>query len=147
MLRLGGVTHGAKRELAIGSLAQADERLRSYAAAHGRPTSLKLTLGDGRFEQSFDDEGRTAREVSLGGGAARLLRYRSLARDASAGDVKIEYSPQGTTETFAIELGIAGGDSVWLLFAGLTGQLTQLEEERDVESILQAIRPDGLDAD
>jgi hypothetical protein len=58
----------------------------------------------------------------------------------------VRYDPYGHSETFALEILGPGDRSAWILFAGLSGQIRRLEDRRDVERILELIRPTRPDA-
>ena len=78
--------------------------------------------------------------------AIRVARFVSTTRDKTAGRLAVRYAPDGTTETFAVQLKPPTQTPVWLLFAGVTGQMTSLEDARDAQDTLQAIRRARLDS-
>jgi len=100
------------------------------AAAH----SVSLPRGH-RIEQLVlaPDVG----DAATGGAAARRV---------ISGAIDIAYSPQGASPTYALRLGSPSGRQQWLVFAGLTGQMTVIDDERDVDNLfamLAATRPDA----
>jgi hypothetical protein len=83
------------------------------------------------------------REAGLAGTAARTLlpasvrieevRLSSSAR--SFDDVAVDYSPLGLSSTWAVKL-VAEERSLWLVFAGLSGQMTVLEDDAQAAQYL-----------
>lgn len=143
-IRLSGTAQAARLEWAIQRLAAEDTLMRTHAAASGRAAHLRVQLGTGRLIRDFGDRREKASPVDLGQNL-QVSRFLSAARDIETGDASIDYSPSGTCQTFAVELKGPGNRSILMLFAGITGQVTRIEDGRDVSRILQAMRPTGTD--
>jgi len=146
MTRMGSVTHRARLQAEVERLAALDGALRSHAARHAAACRLKLDLDAGEIERVSGGEDRIARTLALSG-AVRLSRFLSATRDTGHGTIHVDYSPQGTSESFALQLQVGDGESRWLLFAGVTGQITEWEEQRDVERILHTLHSTRVDLD
>ncbi len=84
-------------------------------------------------------------------GSRRINTVRS-------GVVDVRYSTQGRSETFAVRLGWVvdqtnkdeakgvnefRGDGVWLIFAGLTGQVTLIHDEQEVQNLFEWLEAGG----
>lgn len=143
-VRFSASVRRAKLEWAIGRMTTTESGLRNQTARHARGGRLSLELGTGQLRRSFRGREQATTTIDLGSGV-ELVSFLSKTRDVKSGRVVVDYSQQGTTETFAVEIETQGDDSTWLLFAGLTGQITRLEEERHVEQLLQTVRPSGID--
>ena len=78
-----------------------------------------------------------------------------------SGVMEVAYSTQGRSETFALRLAwdaevmspgfeseadVFRGDGVWMVFAGVTGQVTLLHDEREVQNLFAWLESGGLDA-
>ena len=145
VLKLGGASKRAKFEWAIERLESAEGGLRMQAAKQGQEASLRFRIGKDDFQRSVGTDAKGVAGLRLGGDVT-VSRLLSRTRDASTGEVTIDYSVQGVSETFALLLRGRGDDQVWLLFAGTTGQATRLYEEEDVQIILETIGERGVDA-
>jgi prepilin-type N-terminal cleavage/methylation domain-containing protein len=75
----------------------------------------------------------------------RLETVRLAGRTSASGDVAIEYR-DGRSPSYAVEVVGPDRSSRWLVFAGLTGQLTRLTDEREVEALFAALSPASDDA-
>lgn len=142
MMRAGAVTYAARLEQSLGRLENSDETTRNYAARHAQSGWLRFELGTNRFERAIDGRAQSTQRHTLGSNIV-INRFVSTSRDADAGDARIDFTSQGASETYAIEITSHGHPSIWLLFAGLTGQVVRLQEADDVASVFQAIREAG----
>ncbi len=145
VLRFSGTTRRAQFEWSLERLMVADRRLRTHSVTSGRSASLAFEIGSGRLECVFGSQRESTSNVELGTRIS-VTRFLTAARHVETGKVEIPYDPYGHSETFAIELEGPGDQSTWLLFAGLTGQTRRLEDRRDVEHILETLRPASSDA-
>jgi type II secretory pathway pseudopilin PulG len=142
--RIGGAQQRASFEQAIAQWEFFDQQLRIEARRHGQPVQARLELGTGRLVREAVDRGRrTAATQSLAGNI-RIARFTSATRDAKTGNINVTYGPQGTSETFAVKLAGPGARQEWLLVAGVSGQMTRVEKDSEVEDVLQALAPAGV---
>lgn len=144
IVRFSGSLRRARLEWAIGRFVATESGLRNQTARHARGGRLSLELGTRELRRAFGGRKQEATTIDLGSGV-EVRTFLSKTRDVSSGQVVVDYTEQGTTETFAVEIETPGEESRWLVFAGLTGQITRLEEERDVEKLLEAVRHSGTD--
>jgi type II secretion system protein H len=144
-LHLSGTVHTASIEWATDRLIATDSLMRSHASACGRPAHLRFELGSGRLIRDFGEPRATPSPVDLGR-SLQVSRFLSAARDIETGEVTIDYSSLGASRTFAVQLQGPGNQSRWLFFAGITGQVTRMEEGQDARRMLQALRRSGADA-
>jgi type II secretion system protein H len=144
-LRLSGTAQAARFEWAIERFTATDSLMRTHAAASGRSAQLRFQLGTGRLDRQFESRSANTSSVELGQNV-EVARFLSATRDVETGDVAIDYSPSGSSQTYAVELKGPGDRAAWMLFAGVTGQMTRLEEERDAGRLLQAIRRPRIDS-
>ncbi len=138
VVQMSGVTRQAKLEQTVGILVHVDSHLREHAIRFGVCGALRFDLSRGILRSLPGSEG-AGRTQSLGNGVV-IRRVMSATRDIAFGAMTVDYSCIGTTETYAVELESDGGDAVWVLFAGLSGQVTRFKDVRDVEEVLQAAR-------
>jgi prepilin-type N-terminal cleavage/methylation domain-containing protein len=145
MLRFGATTHKAQFEWSLERVIATDRLLRTHCVTSDQPGRLEFEIGAGRVKRVFGAKRTASSAVELGA-RMRITRFLAALRHVETGKVEVAYDPYGHSETFAVELEGPGDRSAWILFAGLTGQTRRFEDRRDVERILEAIRPAGPDA-
>jgi type II secretion system protein H len=145
VLRFSGTTRRAQFEWSLERAMAADRRMRTHSGTCGRPASLAFEIGSGRLECAFGSQREATSNVELGA-RTHITRFLTARRHVETGKVEIPYDPYGHSETFAIEIEGPGDRSTWILFAGLTGQTRRLEDRRDVEHVLETLRPASSDA-
>jgi prepilin-type N-terminal cleavage/methylation domain-containing protein len=145
MLRFGATTHKAQFEWSLERVMATDRLLRTHCVTSGQPGRLEFEIGAGRLERVFGARQAGSSAVELGA-RMRITRFLAAQRHVETGKVEVAYDPYGHSETFAVEIEGPGDQSAWILFAGLTGQTRRFEDRRDVERILETIRPASPDA-
>jgi len=139
MVNYTGVTQNAQLELSVGKLELFEQQLRLFTAQHHQTGLMEINLDENRLKRIYHTEEPDGEQLSLGNGS-KLVRVLSRTRDLRGNRTRFEYSPQGTTETFAIQINLDSGQSTWLLFAGLTGKVTRFEKNRDVEELFRGLQ-------
>jgi len=119
-----------------------DAVARHAARQSGRGVTLVLDPADGSMvrQDMTAGEPREAYRAALPGGF-KLDRVRT-AEDASrslGGRTVIPCSADGRTQTYAVHI-VGGGRDRWLVFAGLTGQPTEVAHEAEVDQIFDTAR-------
>ena len=146
-IRLGGPLAQTSLEDAVGQIAQADQLARAYARQHGRPLVLVYQVDRNRvFRQEADDRRPSGGVLELPR-SIRLRRVIAEGRELASGQAELAVSRQGYSPTYGLELMTDKGRQVWLLAAGLTGQVSRLEHEKDLRQALAAAGPAGPHAD
>lgn len=145
-IRLSSLTRGARFEWAIGHAMSLDASARVYAKTHDRPVALQFELGTNQLQRAFGKSQADRRELSLGD-SVTIRRLVSQAKDSSSGKATVDYSREGRSQTYAIEIVGHGksAQSVWLLFVGATGQVERQESEFEVVRLSKATKA-GNDA-
>jgi type II secretory pathway pseudopilin PulG len=155
-LRLEGPVARATAGDLTGRIAALDRLTRVAARRHDRALVVEFDLGAGSVRR-FDAERREQRGTALdlprswrlaqvvvaGGGSGGAS---GGAQEASAGRVLVAFSRRGLSPTYALCIeGPGGGEGAWLVAAGLTGEVTQVENEKEVKAIFAALagRPDA----
>lgn len=137
--RWSGSVQTAKLQWGIDRIEAIDGMLRSEAAHKAASGTIQFDVGTGTIERELNNNKDSKRKTTLGHNLA-VTRVITQVREASQGETVIDYSPQGTAETYAVELTSANGHSVWIMVAGLTGQLTRLDNERTVTVAMDALK-------
>ena len=76
-----------------------------------------------------------------------LDRVQTPWQQIDRGQARIDVAPDGQTPSYAVRLRSADGRLQWLFFSGITGQVTWLEAESDVQQLFQLLDQDRADAD
>lgn len=139
-------TANAEFQRSIDVLKSGDRLLRDHAQRTAKRPTLEFELGTNVVRRTWDKK-EAAQAVPIGiSRNVRLTRVLTATRDDHAGKRMMHYASDGTSETFAVEVSPARAKPVWLLFAGMTGQVTEFEGEQDVRKALHALRTAGADA-
>jgi prepilin-type N-terminal cleavage/methylation domain-containing protein len=126
-----------KRE-AVETVSRFDEMARQQARKQNAAVQLVFSVPGATLERRAG--GQVVQRMSLAGGFV-IDRLRMAGRDVDAENVMIDCSALGLTATYAVHL--KGADSEqWMVVAGLSGQVTLVSHENEVDSIfrLQASR-------
>ncbi len=141
-MRLGHTMGPAALGQAVSEWEFADQQLRVKASRSGKPVALGVEIGTNRLECEFDkDMPPAARSL---GSHVRLTKYLSSTEEISYGPLAIRYTDRGASRTYAVEL--TGGRRLrrWLVVAGITGQITEVADEKAAREILQVLSPEGV---
>ena len=123
----------ATLEDSVSQLRLLDQQVRTLSRRFDRRQELTFHLNTGRVHIAETDGGQSDRERVLGGTVDRVMMGR---RVHDYGDVSIRYDAAGRTPTFAVRVSVSDDVRRWLLFAGITGQVTEHEYESEVRTIL-----------
>ena len=137
-IRFTGVTQNAKLEWAVSQIKAADDQLRTFAARDGATGILKIDLNKNQLTRVYKGTDKQEQAINIGG-AIKINRFLSRTRDIKFNEAQVHYSQGGITESFALELSLPSGKSVWLFVAGLTGKITEQEEMADVQKIFSSL--------
>ena len=145
MLRYSSSTRRATFEWSLDRVVVADQVMRTHAMSTGQAGHLRFEIGGRRLERLVGPKSASVSVVDLGERQG-ITRFLAAQRHVETGTVEVPYDPEGHSETFALEIEGPADQSAWILFAGLTGQTRRFGDRRDVERILELIRPAGPDA-
>ena len=120
-----------------------DRRLRMVACNQGQSLELQIDMEEGEFSLADRTERDTFTEsYKLPGGvrldAVYVGQDRMFGREAI-----VRFSSSGTTPTYALGLTGKKGRTRWLLFIGLTGQMTEFDDHRDLRPFLSVGKSGG----
>lgn len=139
-----GVHHKAVRSSAVARLESLDQHLRSFARTNRTGCQLSVEIGSSKIRKSYHERrGTNPSPESLGRGI-RIARIESTVDISTAKQVLIPFWPDGSSASYGIELTGPGSSKQWLVFAGISGQLTQLETEGDFDALWQSIKSERL---
>jgi prepilin-type N-terminal cleavage/methylation domain-containing protein len=126
---------------AVQAVRMLDEGARTQARRSGQAVQIVIDLSE-RTLARRDAAGETVFQVRLPS-EIEIDRLRSGAEDVSSAEAVVTCSPLGLTRTYAVHLRGPGLDQ-WLVFAGLSGEATVIQDEATLDSIFAPTR--GHDA-
>ena len=112
-----------------------DESMRAQARRSGQTAQIVIDLS-ARTLARRDGAGNVAFEAALPNGI-EIDRFRNGDEDLSSAEAVVSCSPLGLTRTYAVHLAGPGLDQ-WLMFAGLSGDATLIQDEATLDSIFLA---------
>jgi len=150
------------REEAVDVIRYMDHMTRLTADRFGRPCALRFELDKRRLRRVIDPAGRSAETLST----RRLPRPFRIDRLVAAtvddqrrgkptltkvrgwehGRADVNVGVDGRGPTYALRLTGDARDE-WLVFAGLTGRMMRVEDERAVDNLFDRLSGGRLDAD
>lgn len=121
--------------------AEFDRMSRAIAREHGRPVLLVFDLAEGRVRRTGEDgRERLGEPLDLPPGR-RLAEVRLAGRPVRSGCASVSISAAGLGPTYALAIeGRDGTDRRWLLMAGLTGQVVEAADGKEVDDAFAAIK-------
>ena len=138
-LRIDGPMHRAQMEDVVGRVAQFDRLTREYARQHDRALRLVVHVGDREIRRTNARELENLGASLILPGGFRIEQMRLRGEVAADRRSSLACSRHGLTPTYALQLRGPGGELRWIVFAGLTGELIDVEEEWQVQEIFDAL--------
>ena len=111
-----------------------DETSRQTARRFGRPVRISFNLSGNKISRYIGEQ--MSYETSLPHGC-RIRQVRTAARRDAEGEIEIPCSPRGITRTYGVHLTGTGVDT-WMLIAGLTGEVSLIKDEAQLDAIFAA---------
>jgi len=132
---LAGPIRTQRRAEAVGLIRQVDSSARRAAHNRFEPVAIEIDLEDGRLSRREGGrDGIFSFAASLPPGI-RIDQVRAGHRAWSDGTAVITCSSAGMSPTYAVHL-VGEHWGQWFLFAGLTGQMTQVRDADALDAIL-----------
>jgi prepilin-type N-terminal cleavage/methylation domain-containing protein len=129
---LAGAGRAARMEDVADAYAAFDRTTREAARRFERTPTLHFDLNRGTVARR--DAERPETKLALRG-SFRVDRVMTAERDTRSGEAEVPVTARGHTPSYAVLLTGPSGQR-WIVFAGLSGQFTVVEDERDVQDIL-----------
>ena len=135
---------GASRETAMSQVMRADRMARLAARRFGRPCVLRIDIGAQRVWRVVEVGSRIEKSPATSVSGCRLDRIAIAGAVADSGIVDVPYSTAGHSASYGIRL-VRQDWRGWLIFCGLTGQATVIENEQEAQNLLSlaGARPDA----
>lgn len=123
----------ARLDDACRELQRFDASARALSRVTGKPVRTMLNLTDNVLVRRQGGGSEDAARVPMPAGI-RLAEVRIEGESFTGGEVEVDASPVGWTRTYAVRLAGQSGER-WVLFAGVTGQATRLNDVRELDAI------------
>lgn len=127
----------ARSEDAVDQVRSFDELSRQLALSSGRTVRMAFDLSNHELlERDGDDLKELRRRISLPPGC-RVSALLITGHLVTVGEAVVDVSPHGWSRTYAVKLETPAGTS-WLVLAGLTGQMTIVNNESQIPTFSPA---------
>jgi type II secretory pathway pseudopilin PulG len=124
-------------------LAQADLLARSAARQSGQLEHLIYDLDEGEVLWQSLSDAKPAMLMKLNNGDT--IQLRTSDRLISSGQLTIDCSPSGYSQSYALCLSRSGLQR-WMITAGLSGRIFWTNDDKQVDAVFQSLAVKGLQA-
>jgi hypothetical protein len=144
ILRWSGVHHAAIAESTLNRLETVDQHLRHFARSRGRTCVLEFDAERRRFRKQYNlVDGAGPAWESLGR-VIRIEEMRIGGEKPRRAAVVIPFDAIGASPTYGLHIVGPGKREEWLVFAGVSGEMTQFESERQWNAAFELLTPPSL---
>lgn len=132
---LSGAVRAARANDTAEAVRALDRSIRDYAKRFGRTVTLRFDLSQGVVVRVEDGKPSVAY-------ALPVRRVITRSDDRTAAEVFVNVSAAGYSPSYAVLVNASQGTQ-WIVFAGLSGQASVVNDEREVLDILAPARADA----
>lgn len=146
VVRLQAPYRAARLEDSLSRIEFIDSQTRAHARAFAQDSTIVFQLDSGRIYSQKSTETDAKRFEFVLPASLRIRHVMTPQLEVDHSQAQIKVSARGATRSYAICIQAADDTQRWLLFSGLTGQVTYPKAEYDVRQmfeLLQASRPDA----
>ncbi len=134
--RLGGLRRRMAREAAVSQLVQLDQRARDLARKNHGSVTLCIDVDHSRLWCELEGEQRgPLMTLPI---AAYITQFVSPRDERTSGKATVRFNPSAA-ESYAIKLTKSADARAWILFAGISGQVSKFESRSDVQDIFERL--------
>lgn len=138
-IRIGGPSARMDYEQVLDQIQRFDELARDYARQHDQELVLVIELDRGRLYKQEPEDAVALGTVLELPSSVRLRQAWTGGAMTASGAVRIPISRHGLGGSYALQ--VAGNkQDGWLMIAGLTGQVSRLANESDIEHAAKALQ-------
>lgn len=134
-LRVQGPLSQSRMANAVDKVSFFDAMARQYAVAQDVSLRMVFDLDEGTFYRT-DAEGTERLGAAMALPAGFEIAKVRIGREEQTGTVEVPLSRKGFSPSYALMISGPDGATKWLLFAGLTDRMMELDDEKDVEAVL-----------
>jgi len=143
---LSGPYQQARKQHVLERIAQLDEQLRTATRRFGHPGELAILFRDGAIETRHGSRGTESTQRIVLPADLTLDQVRTAVREENYGRIAIPFTTEGNSPTYALRIKSRDRPPEWFLFAGTTGQVIHVKNERDINAIFRRLAPGRADA-
>ena len=129
---------GARLQDTIDQIRSFDATARRAAVASGRECRLEFDLASKTLSRRDGDGLAVLRSRASLAPSFRISDVRIGIHSTSVGEAVVDVSPMGASRTYALHL-IGPATDQWVLFAGLSGDMTLVKDEAMLDEIFGQI--------
>ena len=139
LLSFSGPVERARMVEAVEQVKYLDASSRDLARRFGRNVQIVFDLSDGTIQRR-DGRGREASFSTHVASPIRIEAVRTLGERKDYGEISIDVSSLGISQTYALKVTGPQG-SRWILVSGLGGESQVLSDDAQVENIFAKVAP------
>jgi type II secretory pathway pseudopilin PulG len=134
-----GIHYNAVQESAVSRIEALDQHMRTYARTHRTECALSFEIDTGRVRKLYHSrENQNPARETLGRGM-RIEDLQATFERQQSRRIDVTFRQDGTSPTYGIRLAGPGEREKWLVFAGMSGQVTRLNSEREFHAALKSV--------
>lgn len=130
----------------IDRLRHTDQTARLYAQRFARPAALRYDLNEQAVIKVIGSEDSMMRKTYRWPGQFGLTMVIRRNTETRTGEHVIQYTPDGHSPTYALQLEGPEQHRIWALVTGPTGQWVVIDDELEIADIIQLLQPTSHDA-
>ncbi len=139
-VRWSGFQNGPALEAAVNNVEFIDAHMRRYASAHGRTCGLEIDLKNHRLAKQYHDDDHDNPRSEKIGSNVRVKQVDCQTERSRGATFQLTYYPDGTTPTYGLQLAGPGKKEAYLLFAGMSGQMTRFSTLSEYENAMSLLK-------
>lgn len=137
VMRWSGVQHKAVTEAAVDRLEFLDQHLRRYARTHRTECRLSFELEKSRVRKLYQTSDRKNPAWETLGRGISIAKLQTTGSRQQGQPIEITFNRDGTSPTYVVQLQGPEKQPLWLVFAGVTGQVTRFQSQREADAALE----------
>ncbi len=141
VMRWSSVQHRAVIESAVSKLSFLDQHMRSFARMQRKQCALSFKINENRVRKLYHAKDNTNPAWETLGRSILVKEMQTTEKHQQQKSREVLYGPDGTSSTYVVHLTCPGNKKLWLVFAGVTGEMTRLETEREADAALAVTSP------
>lgn len=136
-----GMWRQASIEASLARLESLDQHMRAFARSRGRRCELEFDTYKQQVQKVYQSEDRSQQAATRWGRRLKLTRVHLPGVSATRRKVTVPFNMSGASPTYALEFDTSSDKRCWIMFAGVSGQLTRFDSERELDEAFDLIRP------
>ena len=142
---LRGPFQSARFESTVERVVALERQSRDHSRRLGRSVDLIVDVDTGLLTSADSQTNNVLQRLLVG--RATIVECLVLGRTRThTGATTISISERGRTTTYALHLRGPAAQSVWLVVAGITGQVVRMKEDDEVKTLLTLLESPGANA-